>query len=59
MEEDIPFFERFGRAGFLELFSGSANLSDAIKGKIPTWVESWDVMNGPEFDLLRSESRQG
>ena len=55
MEEDIPFFERLGRAGFLELLSGSANLSGEIKGKIPTWVESWDVMNGPELDLLRPE----
>ena len=54
LDEDRSAFERLRRPGFLELYAGSARLTQAIQGEILTWGEAWDVEEGEHFDLLKA-----
>ena len=37
--------------GFLELFSGSGRLAEAIRAARLSWIEAWDITHGPHHDL--------
>ena len=43
---------------FLELFSVSARLCQAVKSELVGWGGSWDVEDGPELDLLNEGNVQ-
>ena len=47
-----------GIPGFVELFSGNARLCQAVKSELVGRGESWDVEDGPEFDLLSESNVQ-
>ena len=44
------------RSLFIEVFAGSCKLSIAVSQYAQVVVSSWDVIYGPEFDLLRKPS---
>ena len=47
-----------GIPGFLELFSGSARLAEAVRRDHVGWSKAWDIEDGPGFDLLQEVSVQ-
>ena len=41
------------RALFIVMFSGSGNLSVCVSQHLQIEVSSWDILKGPEYDLLQ------